>query len=114
MRPWIALLLVAACGSKSPPPEEPAEPAPEPDVTEQIKAERANAVRCEQRYLELAGEEGALCLETAVVGDAMVKACFTELMLTGFEHDLDAETSIGSQTGKQLTCYHREPPPPAP
>jgi hypothetical protein len=97
----LVMLFAAACAKAAPPP---ATPAPQQGGAPGATA--APAASCPSSVTESAGQQGGSCLEAAVLGQDVVASCVTWFESQGWVHDTDAETAIGGQTGKQLTCYH--------
>ena len=98
---WMACLviaLMAACGGggQSTAAEEPG--------TDTNSAAAAPA--CPTSVTEAGAAQGGACIEEAVLGAEVAKACTDWFASQGWVRDANAEAAIGGQTGKSLACYH--------
>jgi hypothetical protein len=62
---------------------------------------------CPTSLIAEGASRGGLCLESAVLGTAVVEACKRELKRRGFTPDNAVADEIGRQTSKKLVCYQK-------
>jgi hypothetical protein len=71
-----------------------------------IKAPTPATAACPDTILAHADSQEGMCLEAAVLGEAVVADCGAKLRGRGWQRDDLGAKLIGQQTGKTIVCYH--------
>ena len=95
----LALALATSCATG------PAAPTTQVSSTPSPAVASPSPPPCPASIDEAAEAQHGACLEAAVLGPDVVAACSGSLAARGWVRDPDAESLIGGQTGKKLTCY---------